>query len=184
MYFEIQINNPNINDCDGITSEEISSAICSIFPATTEDAILVWNWIPIRLNYNADLSVIIEDILTMIEELLASEQSSARVYFGSSTFQGEWLCRRTSEVLEISARWEVVAGSYEEILNKRAILKLSFQDFIAEWKSVLFKILLSLRKSKIRLSSVEQVERIEKIYSSIPLLGRLYRDRPLHNIVT
>ena len=57
MYFEIQICNPVIRDCSNEKRETLPSAMRAVFPEAAEDAIMVWNWVPVRINYNCHLSV-------------------------------------------------------------------------------------------------------------------------------
>ena len=55
MPFEIQVCNPAIRDRSHEERESLSSAMIAVFPEHTEDAYLVWNWVPVRMNYSSDL---------------------------------------------------------------------------------------------------------------------------------
>jgi hypothetical protein len=51
MPFEIQVSNPAIRDRSHEERESLASAMIAVFPESTEDAHVVWNWIPVRVNY-------------------------------------------------------------------------------------------------------------------------------------
>ena len=75
MYFAIQVCNPIIQVSLEKQVEYLEEAIETIFSEDTEDAYFLWNWIPIRVSYKYDLSIIIEDILILLDDLLSSEQA-------------------------------------------------------------------------------------------------------------
>ena len=63
MYdFAIQASNPTVMSATGQRVKTLASAIPAIFPVTTEEAYMVWNWVPVRISYKYDLYVLIDDI--------------------------------------------------------------------------------------------------------------------------
>jgi hypothetical protein len=174
MYFEIQVCDPSIRRSVHEERQDLSSAILGMFPEYTEDAILLWNWVPIRINYNADLSVMMDDILMILENLLNSDRGCTRTYFGANTFRAEWLLTWAEGDIEINAKWESVAGSYEDTLNSRSVLKVKLDEFLCEWKALLRKVLVAVKLSGIRMADEKELARLVRVEAAIPKLGKLY----------
>ena len=68
--FCIQVSNPNFLP----SAEEVEylyQAINTIFPERTETAYLLWNSIPVRIDYKYDLYVLIDDIPPLLDALLS-----------------------------------------------------------------------------------------------------------------
>ncbi|MBA4156984.1 MAG: hypothetical protein H0X65_05860 [Gemmatimonadetes bacterium] len=149
----------------------------AVFPEATEDAIMIWNWVPIRINYNCDLSVIIEDLLLMLDVLLRSGHGSNTTFFGANTFRAEWTLDWANGALRIDARWESVAGSYENLLNSRHTLEVRKDQFLSEWKSLLQKVMEAIDTSGIRVAEQEQVVLLRRVEAAIPEYGRIYRSQ-------
>jgi hypothetical protein len=177
LHFEIQASEPSVRQCQNEVSQDLASAIVAAFPPTTEDAILLWNWVPVKMNYNADLSVMIEDLLLMLDDLLKSECGSRLVYFGSNTFRAEWSLHWEGNLLRIKTVWESVAGMYESLLNSRSILEGERQDFVCEWKAILKKLIDSIENSGIAIVDKTDIALLRETQSRIPNFGRLYREK-------
>lgn len=174
MYFEIQISNPAIRPCPHEERESLSAALPAIFPEPTEDAIMVWNWIPVKINYNCDLSVMMEDILFMLREILASDKGSTVTIFGANTFRVEWSISWEDQSLRVESNWQSISGSYEQLLNDRNILEVQKDRFLREWKSLLTKVINAIETSGIRIEDKEQVELLHHVEGAIDGDGYLY----------
>jgi hypothetical protein len=177
MSFKIQICNPAIRDRSNEERESLSSAIVAVFPEATEDAIMLWNWVPVRINYCGDLSVMMEDLLLMLSDLLQSDQGSRVTSFGASTFRAKWLLRWAAGDLTIDAAWESVAGSYEDVLNSRRTLEVPRDEFLSEWKSVLKKVIEAIDRGGIKIEEEAQVALLRRVEAAIPKCGRIYQSR-------
>ena len=174
MCFEIQICNPSIGRRTSDQKETLSSAILAVFPEVTEDAVMVWNWVPIRINYNCDLSVMIEDLLLMLSDVLQSDHGSSATFFGSNTFRAAWSLSWADGTLRIETKWESVAGSYEDLLNSRSTLEVQRGQFLSEWKALLGKVIEAIDTSGIRIADQEHVLLLRRIEAAIPRCGKLY----------
>lgn len=175
MYFEIQVSNPTVLVLHGERHEKVAYAVDAMFPASTEDAILLWNWVPVRINYKADLSVMLEDVLTMLSDLMQSNSGSTVASFGASTFRAKWMLTWTGGSLRIEADWDSIAGTYEELLNTRGTVNIRRDDFVSEWKGLLGKVLSALETSGVVVEDEDDLELLRRIESAIPVLGKLYR---------
>jgi hypothetical protein len=151
MYFEIQICNPVIRDCSNEKRETLPSAMRAVFPEAAEDAIMVWNWVPVRINYNCHLSVMMEDLLLMLSDLLQSDQGSNVTSFGANSFRATWSLHWAAGTLTIDAAWVSIAGSYVELLNSRRTLEVPRDEFLSEWKSLLKKVIEAIDGSGIKI---------------------------------
>jgi hypothetical protein len=171
--FFIQVSNPIVLKNSG-SAADLADAIETIFPAETEDSILWWNRIPVRMNYKYDLSVLIDDVLPLLNALVESDTGINEVHWGSSSFQGTWKVTWNREKLKVQAIWGNVAGRYEDLLNGRAELELGRDDFLAEWKTLLCKLRTAIAESGIKIEDDSSVCELAKIDDSIPRLGCLY----------
>lgn len=179
MYFEIQVCDPSFTYMPNTEREDLSSAIRAIFPANTEDAILIWNWIPIRVNYNADLSVMMEDLLILLNDLLNHVHGERLARFGANTFRTDWSVSWADGKVRIDATWHSVAGSYLDLLNSRRLLEIDQQEFLSEWKALLRKVIFAVEKNGVVLVNNEDLVSIRRVEAAIRDLGRLYRTKAL-----
>ena len=180
MYFEIQASNPSIRRRPADERESLSSAMLAVFPEVTEDAILVWNWLPIRINYNSDLSAMIDDVLPMLTALLESDSGSFITSFGANTFRSRWSLHWISGgALRMEATWHSVAGSYEDLLNSRPIIELQQYEFHREWKAPLKKVIEAIDASGIRIAEQEQLIQLRRVEAAILDYGRIYQHREI-----
>jgi hypothetical protein len=175
MSFEIQVCNPAIRDRSREERESLSSAMIAVFPQLTEDAYMVWNWVPVRINYNSDLSVMLEDVLLMLSAVLQSDRGSHVASFGASTFRTTWSLQWTPSTLTVEAAWSSIAGSYEDLLNSRPRLELPRTEFLGEWKSLLKKVLTVIDSSGITIEQHDQVAHLRRLEAAIPSVGRIYQ---------
>ena len=177
MYFEIQTSNPSLRHRSNEERETLSSAMLAAFPETTEDAIMVWNWIPIKINYNCDLSVMMEDLLLMLSDLLDSNCGSNVIFFGANTFRAEWSLNWADGNLRIDATWESVAGSYEDLLNSRNKLEIRQDHFLHEWKALLRKVIEAIETSGVKITEEKDLTLLRRVEAAIPKFGRLYNSQ-------
>lgn len=177
MQFKIQVSNPIRQNHIEDYAEDLSEAIESIFPLFTEDALILWNWVPTRVSYKYDLSVMIFDILELLDELLTHKQGSHRTFFASSSFRVEWLSKWTEETISISSHWDCVVGNYEDLLNSRSLLEISKTEFLAEWKALLKKVIETIDQTSIQIEEKQELEDLRRIEAAIPSFGILYSNQ-------
>lgn len=173
--FIIQANNPFVQIPLQKEYEQISSAIQNIFPMETEDLILRWNRMPIKVEYKYDLSILIDDIIYMLEKLIFESKGEYRVGWGSDTFRGSWQLTWENNIITIKSIWDSIVGNYIDALNKENKIQLELNNFISEWKIVLKKIIESFEKAGIVIT--EERDLLNKMYeieSKIPKYGKLY----------
>lgn len=173
-YFVIQASEPRVLPSHGPTGT-LAEALSLIFPDRTEEAYLIWNWIPVRINYKYDLSVMIDDVPDLLGKLLRETVGSHRVYWGSNSFLAEWKLAWSGGSLSVEADWKSVAGDYADLLNSRSRLEIGHQEFVWEWKALLNRVIKSVEASGIEIVNQSQLRIIREIEAKIPQFGRLYQ---------
>lgn len=140
-----------------------------------EHLIIYWNHVAIPVSYKYDLSVIVDDILELIEFLLDENATEKTLQWASNTFRASWVLRKDKDQLTIDSNWESISGNIEPLLNERSTLEISLADFLAEWKEVL-KVSYSLVEDCSGDAEFEATKsQILNYINNIPGEGLLYR---------
>ncbi|MCP2727256.1 hypothetical protein [Limnofasciculus baicalensis] len=173
-YFAIQVGNPLVKSTKQEQVEYLYQAIKTIFPDDSENAYLLWNLVPVRIDYKYDLYVLIDDIPPLLNALLNSERGSHRVGWGSNSFNAEWNIEWADGIIKIASHWHSVAGAYEALLNSRSQLEMEKDLFLSEWKALLRKIIEAIDFSEITIVNQAELDSLRRLESAIPKLGRFY----------
>ena len=173
--FTIEVGNPIFRSTREEQVEYLYQAIETIFPDDTEKAYLLWNLVPVRIDYKYDLYILIDDIPPLLNALLNSDRGSHRVGWGSSSFNAEWNIEWADGIVKIGSQWNSIAGAYEALLNSRSQLEMEKDVFLSEWKALLRKIIEAIDKSVIAIANQAELDSLRRLESAIPKLGRFYR---------
>src|SRR5262249_55440264 len=119
MIFAIQVSHPQTLHTAGGRENTIRDAIETIFPMDTEYVLLIWNHLYIPLTYKYDVSVIYDDMMDMLRDLLSVSSGSRTIEWGSNTFRSSWSLSWSDSRLTIRSQWYSVIGSIEPLLNQR-----------------------------------------------------------------
>jgi hypothetical protein len=174
-YFTIQASNPAVMDASDVRADHLADAIGSIFPSTTEEAVIVWKRVPVRVSYRYDWSVMIDDVPAMLRPLMSDPTGEQRVFWGSQSFTAEWRLQWSSSTLRIESDWRNVAGEYRDLLNARGPLEMDQEEFVCEWKAILHHTLIAIDTSRISITDTAELQQLRELEQSIPHFGRLYR---------
>ncbi len=136
--FAIQAGRPALRECR--RAADMRDAVGEMYALGVEDAILVWNRVPVRLSYGYDVAILLDDLVPLLEEVRRPEFSDAEVFWGSDTFSAEWKIVREDDLLRIRARWHSVLGNYESLLTERGDAVVHTEVFVSEWSKVLRRI--------------------------------------------
>jgi hypothetical protein len=173
--FWIQANNPALAAKSHFDGGGLSS-VSRVFVEYTEDAVLVWNRVPILVGYDCSLGEILPEVVDMLEACAAAPEGEQLVRFGSASFRAHWRLRWSAGQLTIHGKWSAVAGAYEALLNERAEISMSLDDFRAEWKAPLERIVHAVDTSGIRLDAGDDgIERLRRLVAALPRHGYRYR---------
>ncbi|GAA2362158.1 hypothetical protein GCM10010246_61360 [Streptomyces cuspidosporus] len=148
------------------SAEDMADAVGQLYPLETEHAVLVWNRVPVLLEYRYDIPVLLDDLVPLLEEVRRPEFSETRVYWGSDTFSAEWQIRRDGALLDIHSRWMAVSGGYEFLLNDRSQLTVEINSFVAEWLKVLRRITYDLGAQTVHFEDDDLVVRVKALLTS------------------
>ncbi len=177
MTFWIQANCPRFNGKFDNDDETLCEAIETVFPLRTEDALLVWKGAGKRLGYKYDLSVMLIDILNMIEKLNVSNKGKLSIHWPSNTFPEIWDMDWCDNLLRIKTKLNFVNEQEVETRIDQANSEITIEKdaFIYEWKYVLMIIINALKSSGYNGENLPEFKRLIYIENSIQELGVLYR---------
>ena len=113
--------------------QSLEEIIEDLFPLETEDAYINWNGIRIALNYKYDVSTILQDALSMLEDLLSHNTGDRLVSWPSISFRATWHLRWSQGQLLVEASWEQVCGNLMPILAEIGPVQIQVDAFVAEW---------------------------------------------------
>lgn len=149
MSFSIQTGCPAVRKCE--SAADMADAVGEIYSSEAEDAILIWNLVPVRLPYAYGLAALIDDLVPLLEEIQRPEFSETEVFWGSDTFSAEWGMVRDGDSLRIQARWHSTLGNYESLLSERGDSVVRTQVFVCEWVKVLQRIVTDIEAESVEL---------------------------------
>ncbi|MEV6682623.1 hypothetical protein AB0N09_38040 [Streptomyces erythrochromogenes] len=164
MSFSIQAGRPAVRRCGPAT--DMADAVGEMYPSDAEDALLVWNLVPVRLSYAHDLAALLDDLVPLLEELRRPGFSDAEVFWGSDTFSAEWGIVSEGDSLRIRARWHSILGSYESLLAERGDAVIPAGEFIGEWAKVLRRIVTDIEAERVRLEDDDLFRRAKALLAA------------------
>ncbi|AWM79933.1 hypothetical protein DKL61_05930 [Gammaproteobacteria bacterium ESL0073] len=129
MIFSIQVSNPTYSTITNNDYDSIGDLLEDIFPLNTEQCIMFWNHVCIPLSYKYDISIILDDIIFIINEVSNNTNGYLEIDWPSNTFSAKWYISWDSVDLKINTKWYNIVGNIESILNnvnELAIKKIAF----------------------------------------------------------
>jgi hypothetical protein len=161
--FGIETGSPKVNTNIAGFAEDICEAIQIAFPLETEDALLRWGKSEVPISYKYDLSVILEDVVDMLEWCKQPSTPSLDIDFGSDTFGAEWRLERRADSLSITATWRSVSGGHEDELNQLGPTIVSCARFVEEWIGLLGVALVAVEGLGLRIHEQSLLERVRTL---------------------
>ncbi|MFD3544283.1 hypothetical protein ACFWUW_01440 [Streptomyces sp. NPDC058655] len=132
-------------------ADDLADAVGEMYSSQAEDAVLVWNQVPIRLTYRYDIAVMLDDLVPLLEEIRRPEFSETEVFWGSDTFSAEWKLTREGGDLRIRARWYSTLGNHESSLTERGDATVGAEEFVRGWSEVLWRIVTDVKTGSVEL---------------------------------
>ena len=176
MEFWIQASCPKYTKSFDSDDESLSDAIQTVFPMLTEKAFLIWKAIYIPLCYKYDISIMANDILDMLENLINKSTGDMSIHWASDTFANVWMLEWNNDYLEIEAQWNSVIGGTEQILSTKGSIKIPKQRFIAEWGGILNNVIIGLKQSGYTEDKLCGMSKLIEIFNKVEGKGVLYSD--------
>jgi hypothetical protein len=161
--FRIQTGDPKPSAV--ASAADLADGIGRMYSMDTDDAILIWNLIPVRLSYRYDVSVIVDDLVPMLERMIKKTPEHYRVRWASDTFAAEWLIDTDGEQLVIESRWFNALGNYEGLLNSRSSVRVDRADFVREWLKIVTRVVADTRAKGVHLEDEDLLLRAETLLS-------------------
>ena len=171
--FTLQASNPQPVLQFDSDDASIADAIQTIFPLNTERAFLNWNYVYVPLSYKYDLSLMIDDVIGLIETIAGNARGTTSIHWPSNTFAATWTLAWNDEHLTIDAEWRSVSGNVEQLLSARPHIVLRTGEFLAEWKRPLDIILKALSAAGYN-EGLRGMARLRRVVEVIPGSGLLY----------
>jgi hypothetical protein len=140
MEFMIQASDPQPSKFVSAEGLSLGEALETIFPLTTEFALLAWNDVYVPLTYKYDISIMIDDVIGMLNKIVSVEDGTATIYWPSNNFSSKWILSWNTSGLSIETVWESVIGGTESLLNRAPYLEIDKNEFLFAWKPLLRKI--------------------------------------------
>jgi hypothetical protein len=172
--FAVQASNPRSLVAFDAEDQSLSDAIQTVFPLEAEYALIVWNWIYIPLNYKYDVSLIVDDLIELVEAISMNSNGKRVIMFPSNTFSATWDIEWNTETITIDAEWHSVLGNTEAMLALRPKVVVATTDFICEWKCLLETVAKALNNADYRCEGVAGLRRLQDIIGKLHSHGILY----------
>lgn len=176
MYFCIQVGDPSFSNEKNEEDRSLADAIESAFILNTENSIMIWNHICIPLSYKYDVSYMIDDLLKLLSLLQEQDSGKIKIEWLPDTFRCDWDISWTSQNIKIMVDWQHIVGNLEEMLIKVPTLVVSKEEFMSEWKRLLYKILQALTNSKYNVDEIHNMRKLIDVYTKISNSGKLYNE--------
>jgi hypothetical protein len=174
--FAVQASNPRSLAAFNADDQSLSDAIQTVFPLEAEYALIVWNWVYIPLSYRYDISMMVEDLIDLVELMLSDENGRRIIQWPSNTFASTWNVEWSNGTTTVNAEWSCVLGETESVLATKPTILLRTADFIGEWKRLLEIIVGALAAAGYTPEHLVGMRRLNDLVSRISHYGILYRD--------
>jgi hypothetical protein len=170
LVFSIQPGDPLVEPAE--RAADLAAAIQTVFPMDTDDAILNWNRIAVRLGYRYDVSVMIDDLLPLLAEVTDEPSGRRRVVWASDTFHADWDVHWLGdELLSVDAEWHSISGDYAGLLNERPTVTLPRTAFVAEWRRLLAAVLRGIDASGVKLERGDEAAHLRRLVTRTEISG-------------
>jgi hypothetical protein len=162
MNFYIQVSNPRLVEEElNIEGDYVLSDILeSMYHQNSEKAIITWNNIYIPLSYKYDISIMIDDIIYMLNSIIANDEGNIKFDWPSSTFDVNWEITWDKDSLRIVSHWNQVLGELNGLLNAKNVIQIKKSAFLNEWKMLLRTLHAHLQKSNVEKHFYIQLENL------------------------
>lgn len=174
MRFSIQASRPRTTAKHDAEDSTLDEAIQTAFPLHTEAAFLCWDNCFIPLSYKYDISLMILDIIGMLESIIEQPSGPLHIDWASNTFAATWDIDWGRENVRIRSEWHSVVGENRP-QDLAPTMELSRHDFISEWRELLLRAAEGLSECAYGSSTIAELTRLQALLERMPRSGVLYR---------
>ena len=175
MKFSIQVSNPKNSGEHDPEDETLDDCVETCFLLHTEMAIVKWLGAFIPLSYKYDISIMLLDIILMLQTLLDKPNGELDISWPSNGFSCRWIMTWRDNTLIIDSQWNSVIGKTERLLNELGVLEMSKSKFIFEWRMLLETVIVGLSQCGYHESQIGELTELKAIHSRIRDVGQLYK---------
>jgi hypothetical protein len=147
MSFGIRLGHADCLRCLDESDSTLAEAIQTVFPLEGH-AILEWDGLEFQLNYKYDLSMMMEDLLSLLQAVLSTNPGEREVNWPSSGFPYIWRVSWNDSTLEVVASSRDEAGAIH--MPNPPVLRTTRREFLVAWQPLLRRILACLKTAGYR----------------------------------
>jgi len=173
--FWIQASTPAHNVEYDPEDQSLNEAVETVFPMRTECALLVWNNCFVALSYKYDVSAILGDVIGLLEAITEQASGDMEIHWPSNTFSARWMIEWFDRTTRIESEWIRVVGVPETVLNESRSVTMAKEDFVAEWREMMLRVVSALRCSGYTEENFSAMRPLVRTVERIPFSGILYR---------
>jgi hypothetical protein len=166
--FSIYPKNPEPFVCLAGNAPRLADAIELGFPMEADNAVVVWNDLSIPLNYKYDLSVILDDVLDILNHCL--EDKKIKTWFASNTFTAQWTVDTHDEIVEVQSDWRAVISKNTNQLNQVPSISVPKMYFLKQWSGLLETALAGVQRTILVIEDTQSLRDAESIIQKISKL--------------
>ena len=159
--------------------DSLDEALRHIFQYNLESAILIWNAVPVPLDYPDDIPVLIVPLVQLLDTLQQyNEIHDYELKIFSKHLSFNWYIDATEELISICAEWHRLPGEYQDALNCFSTMSYDRTLFLCEWKLLLQQCIQAIENAGAKFRGHEAkklYEQLCKVESKIPSRGRFYQ---------
>lgn len=164
---------------DKQTFDSLYAALHHIFQHNLESAILLWNAVPVSMDYTDDIPVIIVPLVCLLNEIQENEQVSDYDFkIFSKHLSFNWYIDATEDQISICAEWHRVPGDSQDALNFFSTMTYDRKQFLGEWKLLLEQCIQAIKNAGAKFHGQEAKKAFKQlceVESKIPMRGRFYQ---------
>jgi hypothetical protein len=172
--FWIQASAPRATGVADPDERDLGGAIETAFPLWAEHAFLVWNHVFVPLSYKLDLSIMVTDVLELLDVLLEQDSGTHTIAWPSNSFRVDWTLEWEGDRLVVRATWDTTLGGVAPLLTAAGDLEVGRGAFLAEWRAVLDRLHDGLTACGYTADTVAGMADLERVRTRLPATGVLY----------
>jgi hypothetical protein len=174
--FLIQASSPRGLPLRDAEDASLSDAIQTVFPLKTEGMYLIWNGISVPLSYKYDVSLMVDDVLHLLAQMLGHATGYESIDWPSNTFAATWEVRWGAGHVVVVSDWRHVAGGTRDLLGASGSIQLDLVHFMREWRRPLEVVAEALQKAGYEDHQILGLSVLRDTLRNIVGQGELYQD--------
>lgn len=178
--FTIQLGHPKINTIAVHEFDTVRDLLFKLFYSDEESFYILWNQIPIAMEYKEGLPANFDNILSMNWMIEKNEEGDTLVNLTNGYIDIELLVTWNNEKVKIDSFFKTEKKhlkKYVSILQQNNSITIAKDDFLNEWNTLLKQIITSITASKCKIADTTErrkLELLQQTENAIKSYGKLY----------